>query len=46
MKYGKTVGMAIFVLGLIIIIGYGLYQGFQEISLEDLDKIVVVKVCR
>jgi len=42
MKKSKAVGMAIFVLGLIILIGYGLYQGFQEINFEELDVIISI----
>jgi len=44
MKYGKTTGMAIFVLGLIVIIGYGIYQGFQEINFEKIDAIIAFGV--
>ena len=40
MKNGKCIGMAIFVVGLLIIVGYGLYEGFQKISFEDLNLIV------
>jgi len=44
MNNGKTIGMAIFVLGLIIIIGYGLYQGFDNINFEEIDWIIAIGV--
>lgn len=44
MGKGKTAGMVIFVLGLIIIIGYGLYQGFENLSLEEIDWIIATGV--
>ena len=44
MKNGKTIGMAIFVLGLIIIIGYGLYQGFDNLNFEEIDWIIAIGV--
>ena len=44
MNKGKTAGMTIFVLGLIIIIGYGLYQGFEKLSLEEIDWIIATGV--
>jgi len=36
MNNGKKIGMALFVLGLLILIIYGLYQGFQNIKEIDL----------
>ena len=44
MNNGKTIGMAIFVLGLIIIIGYGLVQGFEELNFEEIDLVVAIGV--
>jgi TctA family transporter len=44
MKNGKTIGMVIFVLGLIIIIGYGLYQGFDNLNFEEIDWIIAIGV--
>jgi len=44
MKNGKIIGMTIFVLGLILLIGYSLYQGFQNISLEEIDVIVAISI--
>jgi high-affinity Fe2+/Pb2+ permease len=44
MSNGKTIGMAIFVLGLIIIIGYGLYQGFENLNFEEIDLIIATGV--
>lgn len=44
MNNGKTIGMAIFVIGLIIVIGYGLYQGFENINLEQIDVIASIGV--
>ena len=42
MKNGKVIGMTMFVCGLILLIGYGLYQGFQNISLENIDIIIAI----
>jgi Na+/H+-dicarboxylate symporter len=36
MSNGKTIGMALFVGGIILLIAYGLYLGFEEL-LEALD---------
>ena len=44
MSNGKTIGMAIFVLGLIIIIGYGLFQGFENLNFEEIDWIIAIGV--
>ena len=44
MNNGKTIGMAIFVAGIIILIGYGLYQGFEELSLENIDAVIAIGV--
>jgi hypothetical protein len=42
MNDGKSIGMIIFVAGLCIIIGYGLYEGFQELTLENIDIIIAI----
>jgi hypothetical protein len=44
MSNGKTIGMAIFVAGIIILIGYGLYQGFENLSLEKIDAVIAIGV--
>ena len=44
MKNGKAVGMIIFVVGILIIIGYGLYQGFENLSLEEIDAVIAIGV--
>ena len=44
MKNGKTTGMIIFVVGIIILLGYGLYQGFENLTLEEIDVIVAIGV--
>ena len=35
MANGKAIGLGLFVIGLLIIIWYGFYQGFQEIDVID-----------
>jgi len=44
MSNGKAVGMIIFVVGILIIIGYGLYQGFENLSLEEIDAVITIGV--
>lgn len=44
MSNGKTIGMALFVAGIIILIGYGLYQGFENMSLENIDAVIAIGV--
>ena len=44
MSNGKTIGMALFVAGIIILIGYGLYQGFENLSLENIDAVIAIGV--
>lgn len=44
MSGGKTIGMAIFVIGIVILIGYGLYQGFENLSLENIDAVITIGV--
>ncbi|KYK26895.1 hypothetical protein AYK20_08465 [Thermoplasmatales archaeon SG8-52-1] len=44
MSNGKTIGMAMFVIGIIILIGYGLYQGFENLSLENIDAVIAIGV--
>lgn len=40
MKNGKTIGMILFVIGLIIIISYSVFEGFNNLSLENINLIV------
>jgi high-affinity Fe2+/Pb2+ permease len=40
MSNGKTIGMAIFAAGIIILVGYGLYQGLESLSLENMNMII------
>ena len=42
MNNGKTIGMVLFVGGIILLIAYGIYQGFQEI--EIIDPIIAIGV--
>jgi len=42
MKNGKAIGMIIFVAGIIILLGYGLYQGFENLSLEEIDAVIAL----
>jgi multisubunit Na+/H+ antiporter MnhB subunit len=42
MNNGKTIGMILFVGGIILLIAYGIYQGFQEI--EIIDPIIAIGV--
>jgi len=44
MSKGTTIGLAIFVVGIIILIGYGLYQGFENLSLENIDAVVAIGI--
>ena len=44
MKNGKAVGMIIFVAGILILLGYGLYQGFENLSLEEIDAVIAIGV--
>jgi multisubunit Na+/H+ antiporter MnhB subunit len=44
MKNGKTIGMILFVAGIIILLGYGLYQGFEKLSLENIDAVIAIGV--
>lgn len=40
MKKGTATGMIIFVTGLIIVLLYGIYEGFQNINFEELNIVV------
>ena len=42
MSNGKTIGMILFVGGMILLITYAIYQGFQEI--EIIDPIIAIGV--
>jgi len=44
MNKGTTIGLIVFVVGIIILIGYGLYQGFENLNLEEIDIIVAIGV--
>ncbi len=44
MSNGKTIGMIIFVAGIIILLAYGLYQGFENLSLEKIDAVIALGV--
>jgi SNF family Na+-dependent transporter len=44
MGKGTTIGLAIFVVGIIILLGYGLYQGFENLSLENIDAVIAIGV--
>jgi len=37
MNNGTKIGLVMFVIGLIMFFLYGIYQGFQKISLENID---------
>lgn len=44
MSKGTTIGMIIFVVGIIILVGYGLYQGFEKLSWENIDIVVAIGI--
>jgi short-subunit dehydrogenase len=44
MNNGKTIGMIVFVAGIVILVGYGLYKGFENISLENIDAVIAIGV--
>jgi short-subunit dehydrogenase len=44
MSNGKTIGMIVFVAGIVILVGYGLYKGFENISLENIDAVIAIGV--
>ena len=44
MNNGKAIGMIIFVAGIIILLGYGLWKGFENLSLETIDAVIAVGV--
>ena len=44
MGKGSTIGLVIIVIGIIILIGYGVYQGFENLSLENIDVIIAIGV--
>ena len=41
---GKRAGMIIFVAGIIILIGYGIYQGFENLSWENIDIVIAIGI--
>jgi len=44
MKYGKTLGMIIFVFGIIVLIGYGIYQEWRNFNWERFDIVMATGV--
>jgi multisubunit Na+/H+ antiporter MnhB subunit len=44
MKYGKTAGMVIFVIGIIILVGYGIYQEWRNFNWENFDIVMAIGV--
>jgi len=44
MSNGKTIGMVLFVAGIIILLGYGLYKGFENLSWENVDIIIAIGI--
>ena len=44
MEYGKTGGMIVFVAGIIILVGYGLKEGFENLSLDKIDVVIAIGV--
>ena len=44
MDKGTTSGMIIFVAGIIILVGYGIWQGFEKLNLEDIDVFIAIGV--
>ena len=44
MSNGKTIGMIVFVAGIVILVGYGLYKGFENINLENIDAVIAIGV--
>jgi hypothetical protein len=44
MNNGKAIGMIIFVAGIIILLGYGLWQGFENLNFENIDVIIAIGV--
>jgi multisubunit Na+/H+ antiporter MnhB subunit len=44
MSNGKTAGMIIFVAGIIILLIYGLYKGFENLNFENIDFVIATGV--
>ena len=44
MERGTTTGLTLFAVGIIILLGYGLYQGFEKLSLENIDAVVAIGI--
>ena len=44
MKYGKTAGMLIFVIGIIVLVGYGIYQEWRNFNWENFDFVMAIGV--
>lgn len=44
MKKGNSAGMILLVVGIIILLAYGLYQGFENLSWENVDIIIAIGI--
>ena len=44
MKKGSSAGMILLVVGIIILLAYGLYQGFENLSWENIDIIIAIGI--
>ena len=44
MSKGTLVGFSLLIGGIIILIGYGLYQGFENLNLENIDAVITIGV--
>jgi uncharacterized membrane protein YjjB (DUF3815 family) len=42
MGKGTLVGFSLLIGGIIILIGYGLYQGFENLNLENIDAVIAI----
>lgn len=44
MNNGKIIGMIIFITGIILLLVYGLYKGFQNLNFEELDTVITIGI--
>ena len=44
MSNGKIIGMILFVAGIVILLGYGLYQGFENLNFAEIDWIIAIGI--
>ena len=44
MKKGSSAGMILLVVGIIILLAYGLYQGFENLCWENIDIIIAIGI--